>query len=388
MTIRDRVIDVRRVRMGDLIPNPKNWKDHPDYQREALDAVLESVGFAGGVLVREVDGGLMLLDGHLRSGAHPELEVWALVTDITEEEEDTILLTFDPLAQMAQTNQAKLAALRESWDARQGELAKYFEELAALKVDGKKDDPPADTGAQTDKAAELLEKWGCERGQVWTIGKHRLMCGDSTSAEDVARLMGGAKADLVVTDPPYGVDGTKFFDGADGFRGVNKPIPRRQYTDEWDAERPDRATFDLMLKWGQEVIIFGGNFFADLLPASTHWIVWDKLNTMPTFGDCELAWTNIDRKSVKKITYQYNGLIGKEKERFHPTQKPVGLFVEILGQYSETGQTVLDLFAGSGTTLVACEQTGRRGYGMEIEPKYCAVTLERLAGMGLPVELG
>jgi DNA modification methylase len=106
---------------------------------------------------------------------------------------------------------------------------------------------------------------------------------------------------------------------------------------------------------------------------------------MPTFGDCELAWTNINRKSVKKIVFEYNGLIGKEKERFHPTQKPVGLFSKIISEYFEAN--VYDPFLGSGTTLVACEQTGRVGYGMEIDAGYVAVTLQRLNDMGLTPEL-
>jgi len=133
----------------------------------------------------------------------------------------------------------------------------------------------------------------------------------------------------------------------------------------------------------QGVIVFGGNYFADMLPASSHWIVWDKNNTMPTFGDCELAWTNSRRTSVKEYEVTYNGLIGKETERFHPAQKPVSLFAAIIGDYSADGEMVCDLFLGSGTTVVAAEQEGRICYGMELEPKYVAVTLERMLSLGL-----
>ena len=211
------------------------------------------------------------------------------------------------------------------------------------------------------------------------------MCGDSTVAEDVDKLICGDKLDLGLTDPPYGVKMSNDFDGVDGFGGFGKPIHRRQYDDQWDSERPPKVAFDLLLTSCKNCIVFGGNFFADYLPRSTHWIVWDKLNTMPTFGDCELAWTNIDRKSVKKITYEYNGLIGKEKERVHPTQKPVGLFIEILNNYNS--QTVYDPFGGSGTTMVACEQLGRLCRMIEIEPKYVAVILERMATLGLEPRL-
>jgi DNA modification methylase len=188
--------------------------------------------------------------------------------------------------------------------------------------------------------------------------------------------MGGEKADMVFTDPPYGIKRDK---GFGGFGGFGPPIARRQYADDWDSDRPTKATFDLLLGLADKAIVFGGNFFADILPQSTHWLVWDKLNTMPTFGDCELAWTNIDRTSVKKYTVQYNGLIGKEKERFHPTQKPVEIMANILSDYTEASDIVLEPFSGSGTTIIACEQLGRKCRAVEISPAYVAVALQRWA---------
>jgi site-specific DNA-methyltransferase (adenine-specific)/modification methylase len=100
---------------------------------------------------------------------------------------------------------------------------------------------------------------------------------------------------------------------------------------------------------------------------------------MPTFGDCELAWTNSPRKSVKKYEIEYNGLIGKEKERFHPTQKPVKLFSACLSDYSKESEIIIDFYSGSGTTLIACENLGRKCRAIEISPAYVAVALERYA---------
>ncbi|NIN36655.1 MAG: hypothetical protein GTO60_16790 [Gammaproteobacteria bacterium] len=251
-------------------------------------------------------------------------------------------------------------------------------------------EPPEDAGAQIDRASELQEVWQVERGQVWEIpsltgdGCHRVMCGNSTDADDVARLMGGERADAVVTDPPYGVKRDK---GFEGFGGFGSPIARRQYSDDWDSERPSKQVFDLILQTGMRSIIFGGNFFTDLLPVGTHWIVWDKLNTMPSYGDCELIWTNINRKSVKKITFQYNGLIGKEKERYHPTQKPVGLLKAIIEEYTDSGHIIFDPFLGSGTAMVACEMSSRLCFGIEIDPGYCAVILQRMSDFGLSPRL-
>mgnify|MGYP000663206316 CR=1 FL=1 len=186
------------------------------------------------------------------------------------------------------------------------------------------------------------------------------------------------KVDAVVTDPPYGVKRDKGFEGFEGFGGFGAPIARRRFEDDaWDRERPPKKVFDLMIEKSGFALIFGGNFFADMLPAGTHWVVWDKLNTMPTFGDCELAWTNSDRKSVKKITVEYNGLIGKEKTREHPTQKPVLLLEKVLEAYPKPRQ-ILDPFMGSGTTGVACMNLGRKFIGIEIEPKYFDIACERI----------
>ncbi len=190
------------------------------------------------------------------------------------------------------------------------------------------------------------------------------------------------KVDLVLTDPPYGV---KMSEGFGGFGGFGEPIARRQYPDQWDTCRPGETTFRSILAKSQKAIIFGGNFFADILPASTHWLVWDKLNTMPTFGDCELAWTNIDRKSVKKKVVEWNGLLGKERERYHPTQKPIELMIWCIETYSKEGDTILDPFAGSGTTAVAAKATGRTCLLIEAEEKYCEIAVKRLAQAVLPL---
>ncbi len=156
------------------------------------------------------------------------------------------------------------------------------------------------------------------------------------------------KVDLVLTDPQYGIKRDKGFEGFEGFGGFGgfgTPIARRRYEDDdWDSKRPDKETFDLLLSKCNDAIIFGGNFFADILPQGKHWLVWDKLNTMPTFGDCELLWTSFNRNSVKKITREYNGLIGKESTRYHPTQKPLNLIIDILNTYG--GNTICDPFCG------------------------------------------
>jgi site-specific DNA-methyltransferase (adenine-specific) len=197
---------------------------------------------------------------------------------------------------------------------------------------------------------------------------------------EVMKSIPDKSVDAVITDPPYGIRRDKGFGGAAAFGGGNgRKIPRRIYSGGWDNDRPKSETFSEILRIGVFVGIFGGNYFADLLPQGTHWVVWDKLNTMPTFGDCELLWTNSKRKSVKKFTLQYNGLLGEKDIRYHPTQKPLALMKWIIENYTKEGDTILDPFMGSGTTGVACVQTGRNFIGIEIDPTYFAIAEKRIA---------
>lgn len=191
-------------------------------------------------------------------------------------------------------------------------------------------------------------------------------------------------ADICLTDPPYGIGRSGGFHATTnsagrpfGGRRGGEPINVRQYPDTWDAARPDAETFRRILLRSRQAIIWGGNFFADLLPRATHWLVWDKLQTMPTFSDCEIAWTTSERTSVKKITVEWNGLLGKEERRDHPTQKPLELMRQCLLRYG-AGGLVLDPFMGSGTTLVAAKALQYRGIGIEIEEKYCEIAALRL----------
>ena len=211
-------------------------------------------------------------------------------------------------------------------------------------------------------------------GDLYEFGQHRLLCGDCSKMQDIDTLINKNKSLILITDPPYGINMDKGFSGSGGF---GTPIKRRKYKDEWDSVRPKKETFENLISKCELSIIWGGNFFADLLPQSTHWLVWDKQQTMPTFGDCELAWTSSERKSVKKYEIVYNGLIGKEEHRYHPTQKPVKLFLELINDYVKDENIVFDPFCGSGTTLIACEKLNRKCYAMELDPAYCDIILKR-----------
>lgn len=201
------------------------------------------------------------------------------------------------------------------------------------------------------------------------IGDCRLLFGDCT---EIMPTLG--EFDAVVTDPPYGINQAGGFTGAGGF---SKPIQRRTYQGDWDSKRPEKSVFEIILKSGKFNIVWGGNFFSDYLPVSGKWLFWDKCQTMPTFSDGELAWTNLTGCSVKQFIYNGSGAMAKEKNRVHPTQKPVELMAWCLG-FLPDAKTILDPFMGSGTTGVACAKTGRKFTGIEIDPDYFEIACERI----------
>ena len=208
--------------------------------------------------------------------------------------------------------------------------------------------------------------------------KNKILLGDCL---DVMRSMPDNSVDLLLTDPPYGIDAA----GAGGVSqkgSRNSKCARREFERKtWDAARPSREVFSELLRVSKCAVIFGGNYFADLLPASRCWLVWDKVNGTTSFADCELAWANLS-DSVRKIEYRWQGMLcenaSDKEDRFHPTQKPVGLFQRILEKYAPPGSLIFDPFSGSGTTAIACHNLGLDFICVEKDPDYHAASVERL----------
>lgn len=205
-----------------------------------------------------------------------------------------------------------------------------------------------------------------------------IFCGDCL---EYMRQIPDKAIDLILTDPPYGIKRDKGFAGAGGFD--HNPIQRTTYNDDWDSAKPEKIYFDEIFRISKNQIIFGGNFFTDIIPQCDHWIVWHKENTMPTFGDCELAWTSFSQyKSVSLFKYRWNGLMqgdmAHKETRVHPTQKPLPLMEWCLQKYSNPGDLVMDPFLGSGTTAVASQKLGRNYIGIEKEQTYVDIAKKRL----------
>lgn len=205
-------------------------------------------------------------------------------------------------------------------------------------------------------------------GEVYELGPHRLVCGDNEDQSVSDALFVGARPLAVVTDPPYGIG----IDGQKQSISANPKHNRKAHEFRgWDSKRPSQSIFGLILAFGVPTLIWGGNYFADLLPASRGWVYWSKGQDGLSMSDGELAWTN-QHKPLRSVTVNRAALQGSQ----HPTQKPLQVIVFSL-EYIEAGQVVFDPFGGSGTTLIACAQTGRVARLIEIDPRYCDVIRRR-----------
>ena len=173
--IRDRIRELRRMRAGDLLPNPKNWRRHPGAQVAALRGLLAEIGYADALLARELpDGRLMLIDGHLRAEVTPAATVPVLVVDLDEAEADKLLLTLDPLAAMAEADGERIQSLLETVQTSDKAVEALLRRTAGEPI-WRLLHPQAEPPAQVDQAAELQRKWGTHSGQLWSIGEHRLL---------------------------------------------------------------------------------------------------------------------------------------------------------------------------------------------------------------------
>jgi len=187
------------------------------------------------------------------------------------------------------------------------------------------------------------------------------------------------KVDLVLTDPPYGInENVKKQRSRQGHGLANQ----RDYgTYDWDQAPPPSWLIELMRVQARYQIIFGGNYF--ILPPAKCWLVWDKDNGETDFADCELAWTNMS-KAVRRIKWKWQGMLqenmgAKKEEREHPTQKPLEVMKWAVQQAPDDCLTILDPFMGSGTTLRAAKDLGRKCIGIELEEKYCEIAVKRLS---------
>jgi len=384
------------VRLSALDFWERNPKRLTKAQAKRLADSTDRLGRAGVLLVGPQDarGRYPLYDGHQRAniwrtlyGADAEVHALQSNRELSEDERLSVsLLTvtavgsldFDALAGWDAGVLQDLGLgvdYKHELDDAAANIAAMLEALRADEEDRSAAED-ANAEARLDIADELQEKWRVQPGDLWQLGEHRLICGDCTDPEVVARVMEGESIQSINTDPPYGIGGLMR-----GGTWRKKQDAQYSKMQEWDRET-SQLFFDLILSYGVPSIVWGGNYFTT--PPSRCWLIWDKPE-FPTMSSAELAWTNIDYVTKRKEfprTHQVDGL------KYHPTQKPVELIIWSIS-FLPQNTSIYDPFCGSGTTIIACERLGRKCRAVEISPAYVAVTLQRWADAtgGTPVRL-
>lgn len=346
---------LQTIKLADLRP----YKNNPRKNDGAVDAVAESIRQCGYVAPIIVDENMEILAGHTRYKALKKLkyqEADVLVkSSLTEEQKRKYRLLDNKTNELAEWDFDLLAEEMQGLD---------FEELDLDWGIGEEEKPEA---FEDNFEIKLPEAPKAKLGQIYRLGRPRLMCGNSIDESDVKNLTNEEPIHLVYTDPPYGMN------------AVSKSgVLSQKYKTDIIGDDDNKAaieSFSLCQKMykNSNQVWWGANYYTECLPSSECWIVWDKNNGSSDQTDCELAWTNF-RSVVRQFT-----MASEKKNRVHPTQKPCRLLCEIIERFDKnnTFKTVLDLFGGSGSTLIACEQLNRTCYMMELDPKYVDVIIDR-----------
>lgn len=401
---RSRVVGFTEKPANQFTANALNFRRHPNAQRDAFRGVLSEIGFAGAVLENVRTGNL--IDGHLRIEEALSVDeltpIPCVQVDLSESEERLLLATYDPISAMAVADKETLDLLLR--DVSTGDAA-VSEMLASLAEDNglyfgeeKKAEDEEVADELISRAAELQEKWGVRRGDLFHIGRHRLMCGDSVNEGMVKRLL-AETPHAVITDPPYCSGGFQESGRSKGSKGTdveykliaNDTLSTRGYISLIKSvlSLADAPIAYLFTDWRMWVNLF--DVVESLGYGVRNMIVWDKGS--PGMG---VGWRTqhelvmFGTKSAGKFdNHKAQGNViqcARTGNKLHATEKPVELIAKILA-VTDFVKRVYEPFNGSGTTMVACEQERRDCYSMEMDEEYCAVTLERMSLLGLTPEL-
>lgn len=351
----DELVDLIKI-----IPNPKNPNQHPPEQIDRLAKLIEFQGQRHPIIVSKRSGFVVVGHGRLEAIRKLGWEKAAVnYQDFDNEAQEYAFVVSDNgIAEWAELDlssiNTEMLDLGPDFDVDLLGL-KDFEIEPAEKFEAQCDE---------DEIPEFVEP-KTKPGDIYKLGNHRLMCGDSTSIDAVEKLMNGEKADMVFTDPPYGMN-------AVSKSGV---LSANYKTDIMGDDNTDVARDSFNLCQGifpeAKQVWWGANYYSSNLPDSECWIVWDKNNGGSDQTDCELAWTNF-RSVVRQFTKA-----SEKVNRVHPTQKPVELIEWTFEKFKFSKGVVLDLFGGSGSTLIGCEKMGLKSYHMEMDPRFADVIVAR-----------
>jgi len=361
------------TRVGDLTPYARNSRTHSDEQVAQIAASIKEFGWTNPILI---DGEKGIIAGHGRLKAAMRLgleEIPAIeLSHLTEIQKKALIIADNKLALNAGWDNELLSLELEELELEGLDLSLTGfgeEEISAL-------EPEVVNEGLTDEDAvpEPPDEPITKPGDIWILGKHRLMCGDSTSVDAVDRLMASEQPGMVFADPPYGI--------AHSGKGITAAANGNDFGQILGDEDVSVAidTFRLCAgQWPKAPMIFwGANYYPSALPDGHGWLVWDKQREGDTFSGAELAFINGGVR-VDVFRHMWHGMVKASEhgqKRIHPTQKPIALAEWCFAKYGNSS-TVLDLFGGSGSTLIACEKTGRSCRMMELDPKYCDVIVKR-----------
>jgi len=352
-----------------LIPYARNSRTHSPEQVQAVANSIKEFGFTNPVLI---DANKTIIAGHGRVMAAQLLGLATVpcitLAHLTDAQRRAYVIADNKLAELSGWDAKLLAREVEDLMAEQFNMDLIGfsgDELRDL-LNLPEDPPPGLTDA--DAVPTVPVEPVTRLGDVWLLGRHRVMCGNSSDPISIDGLLQGKLPDAVVTDPPYGIG----VDGQKESKGKNPKHNRKAHEFRgWDNERPDEVIFNYIVGINRPAVIWGANYFSDLLPATRGWIYWSKGQDGLSMSDGELAWTT-ESKPLRCVTVNRAALHGS----VHPTQKPLQV-IEFSLDYIAAGSAVLDLFGGSGSTLIACEKTGRIARLMELDPKYVDVAIKR-----------
>ena len=382
--------EMKMVSTSKLIPYVNNARTHSQEQVNKLRGSLREFGFINPVII---DSDFNVIAGHGRLMAAKEEGIeevpCVLVDYLTETQKKAYILADNRYAQDAGWDEELLRLEIESLEGMDFDVSLTGfddQEIADLFADGES------TGAEDDDfdLSDALEKAAfVERGDVWQVGRHRLMCGDATSPEDVATLMDGKKANLIITDPPYNVA----FESSDGLSIKNDKMENEKFYEFLLAAFKNMAEH---LEKGGSAYVFhadteGLNFRKAFIDAGFHLsgcCIWVKNSLVLGRSDYQWQHEPVLYGFLQNGKHYWSKNAGRsqttiwnfdkpKKNKNHPTSKPLDLLAYPIGNSSQENAIVIDTFGGSGSTLMTCEQTNRICHTMELDEKYASVILRR-----------
>lgn len=382
-------MQVESVPISTLVHDPNNSRIHDVKNIKAIMGSLTAFGQQKPIVVNKDN---VVIAGNGTLVAAKELgwkNINVVKTDLPKREQKAFALADNKSAELAEWDDTKLEETLY-------ELKMEDFDIGSIGFDLDDGDIHGSGMTGDDEVPDAPENiHNVERGQIWQLGNHRIMCGDSTSREDVERLMNGEKADMVFTDPPYNLGGhmdTGMYSGTS--RKSHTELSETKWDNEFDIKPAVSRILEALAK-DSSMYICTSHFLAGDIWAATKdvmdrigWCVWDKNNPTPSMQKRHWTWCaelicyatkgkhtfNFPETGHAPNVWRFNKEAHTEG---HPTQKPVSIPEHAILHSSNEQSLVLDLFLGSGSTLIACEKTNRKCYGMEIDPHYCSVIIER-----------